>query len=46
MTQISYFRSQPDPVSLEELEGGVRNLGKAYSGGIRMKLGGENKHKS
>ena len=41
--QITYFLSQPGPVSLG---GGTENLGKRLSGEIRMKLGGMNKHKS
>ena len=42
MSQISYFKSRSDLVTLEELEGETWNLGKHFqwSGEIRMKLGG------
>ena len=47
VTQIFYFKSRPDPVSLGGVERGEPEiLEKAQSGEIRMKLGGKNKHKS
>ena len=47
VSQSSYFKSRPDQVKL----GGVgvgkpKILENTYSGGIGMKLGGKNKHKS
>ena len=42
VTQISYFKSLPDP---ESLGGGQEILENAESGEIRIKLDGKNKHK-
>ena len=46
LSQSSYFKSRPDLVTLGELGGGPKILENAYTGGIGMKLGGKNKHKS
>ena len=47
MCQSSYFKSRPDPVALGGVGGGgPKILENTESGGIGMKLGGKNKHKS
>ena len=45
VSQCSYFKSRPDPVK-EKWGGEPKILENAQSGGIGVKLGGKNKHKS
>ena len=44
MSQSSYFKSEPDLLTLGGLEGEI--LENTLSGGIGMKLGGKNKQMS
>ena len=47
VSQISYFRFRPDPMTLGEVGGGEpKILENAVSEGIRMKLGGKNNQKT
>ena len=46
VSQSSYFKVWPDPVTLGRVELEPKILEYAYSGGIGMKLSGKNKQKS
>ena len=46
LSENCYFKSRPDLVTLGGVGGEPKILENTWSGGIRMKLGGKNKHKS